>query len=163
MVKIKAIQKIISEWSVISGKSWETMYIAIQYSDIELANYDSVVKEETDKKKCGEQNWKVLYASHPTFQLSKDHPSIYAAVRKMTKNTGNPELQPPQLKFENDPTNEPVRFIELPLGKIPSAVFVNPGTILRTKSKKHDEKYVAILQTHVKKLLKWNPQFDVNR
>ena len=73
------------------------------------------------------------------------------------------QLHSPQSNFDNDATNNPIRFIELPLGKIPSAILVTPGTILRTKSKHYDEKYLAILHTHVNKLLKLNPQFNVKR
>jgi len=162
IVKVKTPQKIISEWSVVCGTSWDTMYLTIDYNDITIERHEIVAKEpDKDKQNYGEQKWKVLYASHPTFHSRKEHPSIYVAVRKMAKYTN--QLHSPQSNFDNDATNNPIRFIELPLGKIPSAILVTPGTILRTKSKHYDEKYLAILHTHVNKLLKLNPQFNVKR
>ena len=69
----------------------------------------------------------------------------------------------PQADYDNDPANNPVKFIELCLYKKPAAIFLRPGTILGTKVQNTDEKYVAILQTHLKKMLKLNPECNEKR
>ena len=162
IVKLETLQMIISEWSIVSGSVWDNMYLAVNFNDIKVENHEIEAKEQKkDKQDFGEQKWKVLYSSHPTFHSKKEHPSIYVAVRKVPKFEN--QLHSPQSKLDNDATNNPIRFIEMPLEKIPSAVLVTPGTILRTKSKHYDEKYLSILHTHVNKLLKLNPQFNSKR
>ena len=156
------LERIILEWSVISGMNWETMYCitrhnTIETMDFEVSLYPAIIKPDLSKHKG---RWKVLYASRPTFKINKEYPSVYVAVRKLAKCY---LTQGPQFDFDNDPNNNPIKFIELSLEEVPSSIFVTPGTIISTTSLYPEEKYVAILQTHVKKMLKLNPAVDRKR
>ena len=159
------IQKIVSEWSLICGRSWQITYILSTYEDLEFANYNQIqnldISDANEDKNNKSQEWKILYASHPTFSQGKIHPSIYVAVRKIHKYSYL--YRGPQSDFDNEPENNPIRFIELPLEKLPAAILVTPGTMLVTKSQVSKEKHVSILNTHVKQLLKLNPSVNSKR
>ena len=163
LVKIK-FTRIISEWSLVHGKSWETTYLVIDYQDIVAINYKA--SEATNKASNLDnivkyQEWKVLYRSQPTFKSSNEHPSVYVAVRKTIERKHL--VDDPQYQFDIDSCNNPVRFIELPLEELPSAVFVTPGTTFKIKAQIREEKFLSILQIHVKRLLKLNPSIPSTR
>ena len=163
IAKVK-IQSVISEWSLICGKNWESNYLVIDYQDIVFKNdniQEHLIEKEGYKINNKEQQFQVLYASQPTFLCNKQYPSVYAAVRKMKRNYYG--SKGPQADYDNDPANNPVKFIELCLYKKPAALFLGPGTILGTKIQNTDEKYVALLQTHLKKMLKLNPECNEKR
>ena len=165
IVKVIKFDKIILEWSVISGKEWEILYFVTNFDNIETMEPKSMhpeVRDENSTENKNKYSWKVLYASRPTFNISKEFPSVYVAVRKLTKSCCPRE--DPQSVFDNESRNNPTKFIELSLQDFPCAVFVTPGTIVTsTVSQTLEEKYVSLLQIHLKKLQKLNPALNSER
>ena len=163
MVKIE-FKRIIMEWSLVFGKSWDLTYIVVDYQDIELIDFETTKKlSEISTLPCIEkhQEWIALYRSHAILKWNKENSSIYYAVRKIIEE--NSMKDDPQFQFDNDSYNNPIKFLELPIEQVPLATLITAGTKFQIKTQVAEEKYLSILHNHVKRLMKLNPTIKSSR
>ena len=163
LIKVRP-KKIILEWSTLCAKSWDICYIVVDYTDIESVDFVTDEKEnKISVPNCNDkhQEWKVLYRSQPIFKSNMERSFVYVAIRKKIERKSTTDGR--QFEFDSDLSNNPIRFMELPLENVPAAVFIAPGTRLKMKAQHVEEKYLSILNVHVKKLLALNPSIPSKR